>query len=86
LVRLAAPPSFCDTRFLPLAVGVVTRLPGVQTLVPSPAWTINVSGNGSRVIAGFGDRTVRWFGSANGNALLTLFLDPIHLHWIISTQ
>jgi hypothetical protein len=44
------------------------------------AWTINVSGNGSRVIAGFGDGTVRWFDAANGNVLLTLFLDPVHPH------
>jgi LysR family transcriptional regulator, nitrogen assimilation regulatory protein len=30
MVRLAAPPSFGDILFPPLAVGVVTRLPGVQ--------------------------------------------------------
>ncbi len=56
-----------------------------HVLIPSPAWAVNVSGNGSRVVAGLGDGTVRWFDAATGNALLTLFVEPVHRHWVLST-
>jgi WD40 repeat protein len=56
-----------------------------QVLAPSPAWAVNVSDNGTRVVAGLSDGTVRWFDAENGNALLTLFLDPLQLHWVLST-
>jgi hypothetical protein len=56
-----------------------------HTLVPSPAWAVNISGAGRLVVAGLGDGTVHWYDAETGNELLALFVDPASRHWVLST-
>ncbi|MCS7215888.1 MAG: caspase family protein [Thermodesulfovibrio sp.] len=55
--------------------------------VPSPSttWSVNVSGNGRTVIAGFGDGTIRWFRMTDGQELLSLFPHKDTKRWILWT-
>jgi len=56
-----------------------------RIVAPAPVWAVNVSGDGRRVVAGFGDGTVRWYSAANGAELTALFLEPATQRWVLWT-
>ncbi|HLY54407.1 MAG TPA: caspase family protein [Stellaceae bacterium] len=53
-----------------------------KTVVPAPVWVVNASGDGRYVVAGLGDGTVRWYGSADGHEVMSLFVDPADSRWV----
>ena len=56
-----------------------------RQVAPGPAWAVNVSPDGRRVVAGFGDGTIRWFSAATGQELAALFLEPATRRWVLWT-
>lgn len=51
----------------------------------APVWAVNVSADGTRVIAGLGDGTVHWYSAATGEELLSLFIEPASQRWVLWT-
>lgn len=47
-----------------------------QKPVPGAAWAVNISGDGHVAVAGFGDGTLRWYRTSDGEELLALFAEP----------
>ena len=50
----------------------------------SPAWAVNISGDGRYVIAALGDGTLRWYATGNGDETMALFVTTDH-RWILWT-
>ncbi|MHB8883567.1 MAG: WD40 repeat domain-containing protein [Methylovirgula sp.] len=53
--------------------------------VPAAAWGVNVARSGALILAAFGDGTIRWYRSRDGQELLALFIDKTNHHWIAWT-
>jgi len=56
-----------------------------RKVAPAPVWAVNVSPDGRRVVAGFGDGTVRWYSASNGAELASLFIEPTTQRWVFWT-
>lgn len=56
-----------------------------QKPVPGTAWGVNISGDGSKVVAAFGDGTIRWYRLTNGKELLALYPHPDRQRWVLWT-
>jgi WD40 repeat protein len=52
---------------------------------PSIAWGVNISGDGKKAVAAFGDGTIRWYNLENGEELLTFFPHQDGKRWIAWT-
>ncbi len=53
--------------------------------VPSAAWGVNISGDGKKAVAAFGDGTIRWYNLDNGEELLAFFPHKDGKRWIAWT-
>lgn len=53
--------------------------------VASPAWAVNLSGDGRWVVAGLGDGSVRWLRARDGAEQLALFAHADQSRWIVWT-
>jgi len=53
--------------------------------VPGDAWGVNISGDGKKAVAAFGDGTIRWYDYATGAELLALFPHADGKRWIVWT-
>lgn len=53
--------------------------------VAAPAWAVNLSSDGSWIIAGLGDGSIRWFRAQDGVEQLALFAHPDKTRWIVWT-
>jgi len=53
--------------------------------VPGIAWAVNVSGDGSKAVAAFGDGTIRWYNYQTGKELLAFFPHKDGKRWIMWT-
>jgi caspase domain-containing protein/WD40 domain-containing protein len=58
---------------------------GWRKLVPAPAWSVNASGDGRYVLAALGDGSIRWYATADGREIMTLFVDPRDGRWVAWT-
>jgi hypothetical protein len=54
--------------------------------VPSTAWAVNISGDGKKAVAAFGDGTIHWYNLANGEELLTFFPHKDGKRWVAWTK
>lgn len=52
---------------------------------PSIVWAVNVTGDGSCVVAAFGDGTIRWYRATNGRELLAFYPHPDKKRWVLWT-
>ncbi|MCP4699943.1 MAG: WD40 repeat domain-containing protein [Gammaproteobacteria bacterium] len=55
---------------------------------PSPdtsAWAVNISGDGQKALAAFGDGTIRWYRISDGQELLAFFPHKDGKRWIVWT-
>jgi WD40 repeat protein len=50
---------------------------------PSIAWGVNISGDGKKIVAAFGDGTIRWYSLHNAEELLTFFPTKDAKRWIV---
>jgi Caspase domain/WD domain, G-beta repeat len=53
--------------------------------LPSPAWAVNVSGDGRVAVAALADGTIRWYRYHDGRPLLALFMDRDGKRWVMWT-
>jgi WD40 repeat protein len=53
--------------------------------ISSPAWSINISGNGKLVAAAFGDGTIRWYRLSDRQELLAFFPHNDRQRWVLWT-
>jgi len=53
--------------------------------VPDVAWAVNLSGDGRYALAAYGDGTIRWHKTGNGEEVLALFVHPDGKRWIAWT-
>jgi WD40 repeat protein len=53
--------------------------------VPSVAWGVNISGDGKKAVAAYGDGTIRWYNIDNGEELLAFFPHKDGKRWIAWT-
>ncbi len=53
--------------------------------IPGFAWAVNLSPDGRYALAAFGDGTVRWYKTANGQEVLALYIHPDRKRWIVWT-
>ena len=53
--------------------------------VPSTTWEVNISGDGQKGVAAFGDGTIRWYNLATGQELLAFFPHKDGQRWIVWT-
>ena len=49
----------------------------------APVWAINVSADGTRVVAGMGDGTVHWYDATSGVELCAVFIEPETGRWVL---
>lgn len=56
-----------------------------RQVVDAPAWAINVTADGRRVVAGLGDGTVHWYNAESGAEEASLFIDPRSGRWVLWT-
>ena len=56
-----------------------------RKVAPASVWAVNISGDGNRIVAGFGDGTVRWYSVVTGQELAAFFIEPASQRWIIWT-
>ncbi len=56
-----------------------------RRVTASPAWAVNVSADGSRVVAGLGDGSLHWYDTASGDELAALFVAPGSRHFVVWT-
>ena len=54
-------------------------------IADAPVWAVNVSADGTRVVAGMGDGTIHWYDEATGAELCALFIEPATGRWVLST-
>jgi WD40 repeat protein len=54
--------------------------------VPSVAWGVNISGDGKKAVAAYGDGTIRWYNLDNGEELLAFFPHKDGKRWIAWTS
>ena len=52
---------------------------------PSVAWGVNISGDGKKAVAAYGDGTIRWYNLDNGEELLTFFPHKDGKRWVAWT-
>jgi len=57
-----------------------------KVAAPSTAWGVNISGDGKKAVAAFGDGSIRWYNIANGEQLLTFFPHKDGKRWIAWTK
>ena len=53
-----------------------------QQVLPAPAWSVDVSGDGKYVLAALGDGTIRWYAADDGHQIMSLFVDPQDRRWV----
>jgi WD40 repeat protein len=53
--------------------------------IPEVAWGVNISGDGQKGVAAFGDGTIRWYNLATGQELLAFFPHKEGQRWIAWT-
>ncbi len=53
--------------------------------VPGIVWGVNISGDGSKAVAAFGDGTIRWFRLSDGEELLAFYPHPDQQRWVLWT-
>jgi len=53
--------------------------------IPSDAWAVNISGDGKKAVAAFGDGTIHWYNLDNGEELLAFFPHKDGKRWIAWT-
>jgi WD40 repeat protein len=53
--------------------------------VPATAWGVNISGDGKKAVAAFGDGTIRWYNLDKGEELLAFFPHKDGKHWFAWT-
>ncbi|CAK0781979.1 WD_REPEATS_REGION domain-containing protein [Gammaproteobacteria bacterium] len=58
--------------------------PAWKVGLASPAWAVNISGDGRYVLAALGDGTLRWYTTGNGSETLALFVTTDQ-RWILWT-
>jgi len=56
-----------------------------QQPVPGEAWGVNISGDGKKAVAAFGDGTIRWYDYATGAELLAFFPHADGKRWVLWT-
>ncbi len=56
-----------------------------RQVVDAPAWAVNISADGQRVVAGLGDGSVHWYSAASGELLASLFIEPATGRWVLWT-
>ncbi|TAL33637.1 MAG: hypothetical protein EPN93_13545 [Spirochaetes bacterium] len=56
-----------------------------KVTAPGVAWAVNIADDARTVAILFGDGTVRWFSTANGQELLSLFVHAENRTWVIWT-
>ncbi|WP_048860357.1 hypothetical protein, partial [Acidisphaera rubrifaciens] len=56
-----------------------------RQVVDAPAWAVNVTADGRRVVAGLGDGTVHWYNAESGAEEASLFIDPQTGRWVLWT-
>jgi WD40 repeat protein len=56
-----------------------------KVAAPSAAWGVNISGDGKKAVAAFGDGTIRWYNLDNGEELLAFFPHKDGKRWIAWT-
>ena len=56
-----------------------------KVATPSEAWGVNISGDGKKALAAFGDGTIHWYNLDNGEELLTFFPHKDGKRWIAWT-
>lgn len=59
---------------------LVWRIPA-----PGAAWAVNFSSDGRYLVAAFADGTIRWYGAANGQEKLALFVHTDRRRWVAWT-
>ncbi len=52
-------------------------------VLPAPAWSVDVSGDGRYILAALGDGTIRWYAAADGRLALSLFVDRQDKRWVV---
>ena len=53
--------------------------------VPGEAWAVNLTSDGRYAIAAFGDGTIRWYTTSNGEEVLALFVHRDGKRWVAWT-
>jgi uncharacterized caspase-like protein len=53
--------------------------------VPANVWSVSIAGNGLVAAAALADGTIRWYRTADGHELLTLFPHPDAKRWVVWT-
>jgi len=53
---------------------------------PSTAWAVNISGDGKKAVAAYGDGTIRWYNLENGEEILAFFPHKDGQRWIAWTK
>ncbi len=56
-----------------------------QVPTPSTVWAVNITGDGSCVVAALGDGTIRWYQATNGRELLAFYPHPDRKRWVLWT-
>jgi WD40 repeat protein len=52
--------------------------------MPAPAWGVDVSADGRRIVAALGDGTIRWYDlAAGGSEIASLFVDAREHRWVL---
>ncbi len=56
-----------------------------KVAAPSAAWGVNISDDGKKAVAAYGDGTIRWYNLDNGKELLAFFPHKDGKRWIAWT-
>lgn len=56
-----------------------------QKPAPGDTWQVNWSGDGTMIVAGYGDGTIRWHRASDGEELLALFAHADKKRWVLWT-
>ena len=56
-----------------------------KVATPTTTWGVNISGDGKKAVAAYGDGTIRWYNLGNGEELLTFFPHKDGKRWIAWT-
>ena len=56
-----------------------------RAVAPAPVWAVNISADGSKVVAGLGNGSVVWYSAGSGEELMSLFIDPASGRWVMWT-
>ncbi len=56
-----------------------------RQVLPAPAWTVGLSGDGRYVVAALGDGTLRWYAADGGGEVMAVFVHADGRRWIAWT-